>query len=271
MNDTQTPKKTPDQVVQAIFALDLDIIKKQLCDKEHGEGWTVDQANFYEMEYKQFLALSVKYPDAFLSPSKNVDAFWHTHILNTRKYAEDCQNTFGYFVHHFPSARAGTAEEKTHYEKSFSQFQTLKRSEFGIPVGSGAPDGREEKEINHSAKEGAYCGLSGETGSKAGYCGVMAPQRKEEVAYCGLMSAAEKAAYCGMTSVASTEVAAYCGLASSQEKQEAAYCGLMSATETKSEAAYCGLSQASGNRAAYCGLMSSSDEEEVAYCGLATK
>jgi hypothetical protein len=53
------------------------------------------------------------FPGGTIAPVVDVDEFWHYHILNTRKYAADCQEIFGYFLHHFPYAgMRGEDDEK---------------------------------------------------------------------------------------------------------------------------------------------------------------
>jgi putative hemolysin len=42
------------------------------------------------------------YPDEDTAPLVDVDTFWHYHILDTMKYAADCEQAFGYFLHHYP-------------------------------------------------------------------------------------------------------------------------------------------------------------------------
>ena len=82
--------------------LDLSMIKVKLQDKEEGLGWTVELCNEIEIEYKRFLALKRKYPEKEVVPNSLIDKFWHQHILDTLKYAQDCENLFGYFLHHYP-------------------------------------------------------------------------------------------------------------------------------------------------------------------------
>lgn len=36
-------------------------------------------------------------------PNKQIDEMWHEHILDTRKYSDDCQTVFGYYLHHTPA------------------------------------------------------------------------------------------------------------------------------------------------------------------------
>lgn len=87
---------------ELIAALDLDPIKVKLMHKESGEGWSLDYANAVEFEYRRFLYLMKKFPNEQTAPLFDVDVFWHYHILDTMKYAADCERVFGYFLHHFP-------------------------------------------------------------------------------------------------------------------------------------------------------------------------
>src|SRR4051794_20617226 len=83
--------QTVDRALAAIEALDLNPIKVKLMHEESGEGWPREYADQMEQEYRRFLELMVKYPDEAIAPSMDVDEFWHYHILDTMKYAEDCQ------------------------------------------------------------------------------------------------------------------------------------------------------------------------------------
>ncbi len=85
-----------------IAALDLDPIKVKLMHVESGEGWTRAYADAVEFEYRRFLYLVKKFPIEQTAPLFDVDVFWHYHILDTMKYAVDCEAVFGYFLHHFP-------------------------------------------------------------------------------------------------------------------------------------------------------------------------
>jgi hypothetical protein len=68
--------------------------------------------------------MAVKYQDDAedILPSKDVDEFWHTHILQTMKYADDCQAVFGAFLHHNPHigklSQADLNKRTEHAEKT---------------------------------------------------------------------------------------------------------------------------------------------------------
>src|SRR5690242_3497662 len=78
-----------------IESTDFFMVKRKLQDLEEGPGWTEDACNAAEHEYKRFLALKRAYPDREIVPNRSVDLFWHQHILDTEKYAADCDRLFG--------------------------------------------------------------------------------------------------------------------------------------------------------------------------------
>ena len=87
---------------QAISNLNLDPIKVKLMHVESGEGWSRAKADAVEQEYRRFLCLMTLYPDEDTAPPVDVDTFWHYHILDTMKYAADCEQALGGFLHHYP-------------------------------------------------------------------------------------------------------------------------------------------------------------------------
>lgn len=116
--------------VQAIDELDLGPIKVKLM-RQDGEGWSRNQAEIAEKWYKGFLSLCLKYPSLAIVPNKAVDAFWHYHILDTRKYAEDCQGIFGYFLHHFPYFGMRDEKDVRDHGEAVANTKDLFHREFG--------------------------------------------------------------------------------------------------------------------------------------------
>src|SRR5690349_17854721 len=86
---------------KAIEALDFSRMKAKLSHRKDGH-WTEDTLNQAETGYRQFLKLAAKYPDAPVVPSEQVDEFWHAHIVDTQRYASDCERVFGRMLHHDP-------------------------------------------------------------------------------------------------------------------------------------------------------------------------
>lgn len=87
---------------ESVQGLDLGPIKFKLAQEESPVDWSADQIDWAEEEYRKFLTMAVRNPGAKIVPSAPVDMFWHFHILDTAKYAEDCDKVFDHFLHHFP-------------------------------------------------------------------------------------------------------------------------------------------------------------------------
>lgn len=226
-NNSQT--KTPEQMVEAIFALNLDPIKMKLMDEKEGHGWTSAQADRHELEYKRYLALLAKFPDEVIAPNVNVDKFWHGHILDTMKYAQDCENVFGYFLHHYPYFGLRGEQDAANLAEAAVRMRRLYEQEFGNTASTAS-----------TAQSASYCCKAAEP---------VVTQAGEEAAYC--CKAADSAAGSGETLSAATS---YCCKASeavtARPQEDAAYC-------CKAAVSYC--CKASENVAAQA-------EDETAYC-----
>lgn len=103
-DNIKTLSPTVSETVQKIYSLDLSRIRgKLVCNPPEGLGWSQEQAEEAELWYKRFLHVYSTDPYSKDNvPSIPIDAFWHYHILDTVKYARDCQDVFGCFVHHNP-------------------------------------------------------------------------------------------------------------------------------------------------------------------------
>jgi hypothetical protein len=121
-----------------IAALDLDPIKVKLMHKESGEGWSLEQATAVEFEYRRFLYLMKQFPEEGAAPRVDVDIFWHYHILDTIKYAQDCQAVFGYFLHHFPYIGLRGAEDLDAHQRVGERMRELYEETFGESFMQGA-------------------------------------------------------------------------------------------------------------------------------------
>ena len=57
--------------------------------------------------------------------------FWHFHILDTLKYQEDCDNIFGYFLHHFPYFGMRGQEDEANLKEAWNSTISLYEKTFG--------------------------------------------------------------------------------------------------------------------------------------------
>jgi hypothetical protein len=145
--NTKLTNRPVEQVIAAINALDLESVKVRAMDPKLGEGWTREYADGIEQGYRTYLTMLAKYPDHAedILLSKDVDEFWHTHILQTIKYTEDCEAVFGKYLHHAPHVgevtsadkekRIALAEKTRHlYQREFGNEQDCNAAWAGIAV-----------------------------------------------------------------------------------------------------------------------------------------
>ncbi len=219
---TKLTNRPVEQVMAAIRALDLEPIKLRVMDPELGEGWTREYAESIERAYRNYLTMLVKHPQDMedIVVSKDVDEFWHAHILHTMKYTEDCERVFGTYLHHNPHVGERTEADIERKAVLAERTKRLYQQEFHA---AGAADaawcGAAVK-----ARKPAWCGATVET-QNAAWCGATV-----EAAWCGAAVRSKNAAWCG--AAVKRESTAWCGAA-----VDAAWCG--AAVGSKS-AAWCG-------------------------------
>ena len=113
-----------------ISNLDLSLITNKLI---YVYKWNKEDAMECEKLYRNFLLLNLKYwGKESIAPTEEIDLFWHEHILDTKKYQEDCMNIFGQIMHHFPYAGLpNSGVDKNQLLAVFNRTQELHFKEFG--------------------------------------------------------------------------------------------------------------------------------------------
>ena len=114
-----------------LHELNLEPIIVKAMDEEEGEGWSLEYAVQVSGEYRKYLVLCLENPDEPIVPSGPVDDFWHQHILDTAKYAEDCQRYLGFFLHHFPYFGMRGEQDAEHLQSAWAATLALYRRAFG--------------------------------------------------------------------------------------------------------------------------------------------
>src|SRR6267143_407192 len=177
---TKLTNRPVEQVIIAINALDLESVKVRAMDPELGKGWTREYAEGIERGYRTYLTMLAKYPDHTedILLSKDVDEFWHTHILQSIKYTDDCEAVFGKYLHHAPHIGEVTSAVKEKRMVLAEKTRRLYQQEFGNTQ-------------NYAA---AWCGDAIEAGNAA-FSG--AAIKAESAAFSGAAIRAERAAFSG--------------------------------------------------------------------------
>ncbi len=128
-----------DRKIRLIDELDLEPIAFKLVHPEPDEtNMTVGEADKLIEKYRRFLKLCAMYPERSIVPSKEIDQAWHAHILDTAKYAVDCDAIFGFLLHHFPYFGLRGAADLGHLHDEAAETRRLYMQHFGEDVFDGS-------------------------------------------------------------------------------------------------------------------------------------
>ena len=163
---------------EAIAELDLEAIKVKLMHKESGEGWSLEQVSAVEVEYRRFLYLMKLYPAEQTAPLFDVDIFWHYHILDTQKYARDCEAVFGYFLHHFPYIGLRGEDDEAAHQRVGDRMRELYEATFGISY-------RRDQARTDLNKGDVRYGVAAFSGAKVAFSGAMVALSGAKAAFSG--------------------------------------------------------------------------------------
>ncbi len=95
-------------------------------------GWAKETVLVTEDLYRKWLVLHKIYDQEIaLAPNKQLDDYWHFHILDSRKYMEDCQKVFGSYLHHYPYFGIGDEDAAKDLESAFQLTRDLFIKHFG--------------------------------------------------------------------------------------------------------------------------------------------
>lgn len=148
--------KKHSNVKEVIENLDLGPIKYKMINSDEGKPLSEEQVKNNEKEYKRFLYLIYCNPAKSIVPTKEIDEFWHYHIMDTEKYLNDCDMIFGKIIHHFPYLGIRGEEDALELHRKFKETKDLYQNEFG--------------QI-YSAEKGEDCSACGSSSCAATSCG----------------------------------------------------------------------------------------------------
>lgn len=111
--------------LEKLKGLDLSPIEADLMNSKNRCGWTRQQVVCAIKRYKTFVFVNYLYPHILLVPTQDIDRVWHSHILHTRKYRQDCEMLFGDFIDHQPESELGEEIQQQNLDAAFVQTQAL--------------------------------------------------------------------------------------------------------------------------------------------------
>lgn len=207
-------------LLKAVMELDLEPIKTKLMHLQSGEGWSPQKTAAVEKEYRRFLCLMKLYPQENTAPLVDVDTFWHYHILDTMKYAVDCEHVFGYFLHHYPYVGMRGANDEQFRIDSGERMRELYEATFGdaYPAGARHDEGQARQGFLISGSVGVLGKRTGSVSANTAYCA------GPESARPGVSMAANVAYCAGPEQRNDGASTAYCAGPEHQLSASTAYC-----------------------------------------------
>ncbi|OSC40327.1 glycine-rich domain-containing protein [Mycobacterium decipiens] len=119
--------------VERVAQIDLSKINRKL-QYDEPERWSDVRIREAEEAYRRFLVLNLLYPQERLAVNRDLDDYWHAHILDTQKYAADCERVFGSLLHHYPYFGLPGEEDEGQNVPAFGVTQRIWQETFGVPL-----------------------------------------------------------------------------------------------------------------------------------------
>ncbi|MBY0442577.1 MAG: glycine-rich domain-containing protein-like [Mycobacteriaceae bacterium] len=117
-----------------IDQIDFTLLKSKIILDQH-EGlapeWDRAQADAVEVRYKRYLKILRKHEHEALPPTRDIDIFWHAHILDTQAYIRDCAAIYGYYLHHYPYFGVRGESDSQRLLKAGAVTQRMWQDEYG--------------------------------------------------------------------------------------------------------------------------------------------
>lgn len=114
------------EAMAVIGSLDFSQMNNKLINYY---SWSKEDVIMMNDYYKKWLSIHTCYPSLATAPNEKLDEYWHMHILDTKKYMEDCQFVFGYYLHHYPYF--GLEGDKDNLNSGFELTRKLFKHHFG--------------------------------------------------------------------------------------------------------------------------------------------
>ena len=159
MIDAVFSKEEFDKVYPLIKEWDFSLTVQKLQEKDYA-GWTKERALKAEEDYKRYLAITKALNGYQLVPNGDIDRFWHEHILDTRRYAEDCRNLFGEFLHHYPFFGMRGESDEANWNEAIEFSNNLWQSQFNESLYTGVKNNRDSQKNTHMEGKNNFFGTT---------------------------------------------------------------------------------------------------------------
>ena len=112
--------------------LSVDLVAASYRSSGFPQEWTHAMRQQEARRYEMFLLLAAKHSGTRATPTREIDEFWHLHMLHPQAYYDDCMRIFGRIFDH--DGGFGTAPgELPVLKNAFQKFAARWKKEYGQP------------------------------------------------------------------------------------------------------------------------------------------
>lgn len=140
INSSSSEARSP--IVGSLVSVDL--VRASYRSDDFPQDWTENQRQRSQQRYERWLRLKQMYPRQRLAPTRDIDLFWHLHMLAPVAYHRDCMRNFGRLMDHDGGFGKGEGEA-SRLREVFLATGALWEQVYGEPYGE---DGRWIRELS---------------------------------------------------------------------------------------------------------------------------
>lgn len=127
---TVRPATVPNEPTETLVSVDL--MKASYRSDSFPQEWTHEQREKALQRYSKWLKLKVRHPQSRLAPTRDIDFFWHLHMLSPVAYQRDCMRLFGRTLDHDGGFGKGAGELPL-LQEVFARTAAMWEKEYGEP------------------------------------------------------------------------------------------------------------------------------------------
>ncbi len=120
------------ETTEAGSLVSVDLLDASCRSDDFPKDWTREQRERALDRYCKWLRLKQKHLMARMAPTRDIDLFWHLHMLSPVAYHRDCMRLFGKLLDHNGGFGKGPGE-LPELQRVFTQTATWWEEEYGEP------------------------------------------------------------------------------------------------------------------------------------------
>lgn len=114
------------------ITLSVDLLRASYRSDDFPRDWSHDQRAHALVRYQKWLGLKIANATVRLAPTRDIDLFWHLHMLSPVAYFRDCKRYFGRLLDH-DGGFGKDPSEVDQLRTIFEQTARLWESSYGEP------------------------------------------------------------------------------------------------------------------------------------------